>query len=1259
MRVRLLAFGLIAMLLGPSYASAAHPRAIMTTSIVNRMRAKVATGTDTYWLALKGAASTTGYSCDRLAQTTAGTSDSLPPAYAPREPITSSPPGYMTSGYQGQDYYTGVLNLAACYYATLDTDPTTAAKYKAQAIKGIQKGSVPFASVAPASPPSTWSSVSVTSRAAYYVSNEGAAGQARVHLTNHGLSAGATVTLSGVLGCTAANITGKVAASPTSTTFDLTDSGGLAVICNAPGTNYNENMAGDAAYPVRFYGTFLALAYDWLYADLSAGDKTNVYNTINAFYDEFRVINNVGSPNYLGNTEVNYHAGFFTAAGMIGILTSGAGENPRGSEIYTYWHDTLYAAQDEPFFQRWLKNNAGLPEAIRYQTLSASGIAMTLLAQWDANSENLFTDATHPYPQTADLMRYWVHNTMPPRTYMSYQGFIAAPTDATGTNPNPWSDLWPAFQIVGEIASRLSDSYRPMFKSWVDTLGGINTPTNSYMWWPVAFWDASLSSTAFTGDALSLPQQSNPAGGYGRVTMRSDWGTSAVLGEIDASPAISDLGNGKERLDKGSLHVQRGDVHLLVQQAAEATRANNSAAYNYMHDRSGTNDERTDYGVYYIKNDATAKIEAQIYCGGAAFGQPGWQDNYPTTVITQNPARIDLYSDGVSYVMSRATKIEKIYHCDSVYGAFYPYGGWDRSVLYLRPKVFVVYDRTSKINKASAPTATYTQYMQWAIGKAPTTSSYGTGMYRSEVSNGGTYKGGLTYVLPTSLSTTTTDLGGYGLVYQVQVSPSAETQYVNWLTVVDAADTTGNLDAVAKFATSSNIDVISLGTDQVVGFTNEQSGSTPTYPLTYTMSGMGSSVAHRIAGVSVSTTYKVSVSGNDVTIATSGAGTDTVSDAAGVLQFSSGAGGNPPVVVSTSSFPSGLIGVAYSQQGAASGGDGGAFTWDTTAGSLPTSLSLSGAGAITGTPSGSPGTSNFTIRACDSLSSCGTKALSIVIAANNPSITTAILPNGVNGSAYSTTVVATAGVTPYTFSKLSGTLPTGLSLSSAGVLSGTPSANGSFTFTVQVSDANAATATQAYTVQVVAAAGIITIATNVGSNTIGVLYGYPGLTADTVCSATLSQGGQTVTTSNSTSGLARRSAQFTGLSPRTTYGITATCAAAAGPVSTTATTTGGDVVSCPASGIQLNVKVAFKPPPGLAGASKVFVEYGYSTVTDSSNTFSSCGSGCVAVIVATSQVANGPLLMRHTWEDVNGVALTPPSLTRTVIVQSDCPQAAE
>ena len=79
------------------------------------------------------------------------------------------------------------------------------------------------------------------------------------------------------------------------------------------------------------------------------------------------------------------------------------------------------------------------------------------------------------------------------------------------------------------------------------------------------------------------------------------------------------------------------------------------------------------------------------------------------------------------------------------------------------------------------------------------------------------------------------------------------------------------------------------------------------------------------------------------------------------------------------------------------------------------------------------------------------------------------LPNGTIGAAYSQTIVASGGAPPYVFTVTSGTLPPGLTLTPTGLLAGTPTTAGTFTFTVRATDANGCFGSIAYTIVISAA----------------------------------------------------------------------------------------------------------------------------------------------------------------------------------------------
>lgn len=193
------------------------------------------------------------------------------------------------------------------------------------------------------------------------------------------------------------------------------------------------------------------------------------------------------------------------------------------------------------------------------------------------------------------------------------------------------------------------------------------------------------------------------------------------------------------------------------------------------------------------------------------------------------------------------------------------------------------------------------------------------------------------------------------------------------------------------------------------------------------------------------------------------------------------------IIVTTTSLPNGSLNVAYDAFLQAAGGTQ-PYSWSITAGSLPAGLSLNTAtGEISGAPTAS-GISNFTVRVTDSEASPASATQTFNVTITSPLIiTTNLLPNGSVNAPYSVTLQASGGTQPYSWSITAGSLPAGLSLdASTGVISGTPTTSEKPSFTVQVADTSANSATQSFSITIEPALTITT--TSLASGTLKVAY---------------------------------------------------------------------------------------------------------------------------------------------------------------------------
>ena len=278
-----------------------------------------------------------------------------------------------------------------------------------------------------------------------------------------------------------------------------------------------------------------------------------------------------------------------------------------------------------------------------------------------------------------------------------------------------------------------------------------------------------------------------------------------------------------------------------------------------------------------------------------------------------------------------------------------------------------------------------------------------------------------------------------------------------------ATITATSVSDTAKMVTLTiNLQAVSIGLTPSAAQTDEQSQTTSvtaavsndpkTKGVTWSLSGAGALSGQTATAVTYTAPTSITAASTATITATSAFdNTKTTTLTINLV---------PPPSIVTTTLPSGTVGAVYTTTNLAATGGVAPYTWTLTsaANTFPGGLTISSAGTIAGTPT-ALGTFNFTAQVKDADGFAASANLSIKVTPAPVVVTTASLPNGVVNSAnYSATLAATGGAPPLTWSWASqtgSTLPTGLALNAAtGVISGTPTATGTFNVTVTATDSS-------------------------------------------------------------------------------------------------------------------------------------------------------------------------------------------------------------
>jgi len=159
----------------------------------------------------------------------------------------------------------------------------------------------------------------------------------------------------------------------------------------------------------------------------------------------------------------------------------------------------------------------------------------------------------------------------------------------------------------------------------------------------------------------------------------------------------------------------------------------------------------------------------------------------------------------------------------------------------------------------------------------------------------------------------------------------------------------------------------------------------------------------------------------------------------------------PAPTINTTSVPAAVLSTSYSQALSATGPNGDGVVWTVGSG-LPSGMSLSSSGLLSGTPTAA-GSYSFAVLAIDSVTAMASSQPLALLVASPPTISTSTLPNGKISTVYAQMLSATDPQSLSMGWAVSGSLPPGIALNPVtGGLSGTPTSTGTFNFTATATD---------------------------------------------------------------------------------------------------------------------------------------------------------------------------------------------------------------
>ncbi|HWH24496.1 MAG TPA: hypothetical protein VNW68_06345, partial [Candidatus Limnocylindria bacterium] len=478
---------------------------------------------------------------------------------------------------------------------------------------------------------------------------------------------------------------------------------------------HGENPLRDSGYGVRNYPLAMALGFDWFYPKLSPTLKTRLDASIYTWLRKYRA---QGFEHDF--PQGNYFAGYYNSLAMAGLALSGDASASHGAGLWALWRDTIHGSMVQPYYAANL-SGGGWPEGWNYGPRGTLNMSWPVLAAKTARGIDLVHAAGAKYTFPLASPRYVLYFTWPNLRTLEDSGWVYEGDDPTAAQPSFFAAEAGLLRAFGDP---LADEFESFAAAVRKAQPNENEPQSHY-WENFLFWDPAAPASSYKTLPLSYR-----ARGLDRVAVRSSWRRDAVWAAFLGGPHVNYPDAAEQLPDKGSLTIVRGSRPLLVNSWAALVR-----------NTPGTDDGAQYYtlaqdNVIYGKRD----ILNIFYARPVPIGQGTYLR------ADGNRTRISRFEDGGDYVFTRSQDLADNY---PQYDTGDPKSvqAWTRDVLYLRPELFVVYDRTS-VRYAGAQ-----QWLSWHVGgRAIARPDPAPGVHRFDVGQGTKFAGAVETVFPSGHS---------------------------------------------------------------------------------------------------------------------------------------------------------------------------------------------------------------------------------------------------------------------------------------------------------------------------------------------------------------------------------------------------------------------------------------------------------------------------------------------------------------------------